>query len=131
MVHRLLIAALLVCASAGLALAADYKNATFVESIPPSKDGKPGPNARFEYEVTDKKTKKTEKKTVDVLLSLGYVRAPGWLDEKGKPIKVEKVIDYNKPGLVADIKTEKRKDGIEYVVGLKAVKAPPPEKKDK
>jgi hypothetical protein len=132
MVRRSLVALLLVCGVAGLVLAADYKNATFVEGLPQSKDGKPVPNARFEYEATDRKTKKTEKKTVDVLLSVGFVRAPGWLDEKGKPIKIEKIIDYNKPGVVADIKTEKRKDGIEYVVGLKVVKAPPAdEKKDK
>jgi hypothetical protein len=130
--RRLLVALAFCCASTGLVLAADYKAATFAEALPPAKDGKPAANARFEYEVTDKKAKKTETKSVDVFLSLGYVRAPGWLDETGKPIKIEKIIDYNKPGLVADIKTEKRKDGIEYVVGLKVVKAPPKEeKKDK
>lgn len=133
MLRRLLTTTALLCGTAGLVLAADYKNATFVESLPPSKDGKPAANARFEYEYTDKKTKKTETKSVEVLLSVGYARAPGWLDEKGKPIKLEMIIDYNKVGVVADIQTEKKKDGIEYVTGFKAVKAPPAkdEKKDK
>ncbi len=133
MIRRALTAFALLGGTTGLVLAADYKAATFAETIPPSKDGKPGPNARFEYEYKDKKTGKTETKTVDVLLSVGYVQAPGWIDENGRPIKLEKVIDYNKPGLVADIRTEKKKDGIEYVTGFKAVKAPPPkgEKKNK
>jgi hypothetical protein len=115
----------------GLVVAADYKSAKFVEGIPPSKDGKVGANARFEYEYTDKKTKKTETKSVEVLLSVGYTTA-GWIDEKGKQIDLRKIIDYNKTGLVADIRTEKKKDGIEYVTALKVVKAPPKEdKKDK
>lgn len=129
MLRRLLIAMTIVGASAGLVLAGDYKSATLAEVLSRKDATKPGPNARFEYEATDPKTKKAEKKTVDVLLSPGTVLAPGWLDENGKKIKLEKINDYFKVGVVADIKTEKRKDGIEYVVGFKAVKAPP--EKDK
>ncbi len=110
--------------------AADYKSAKFVEGLPQSKDGKPAANARFEYEVTDRKTKKTETKTVDVLLSVGYT-TKGWLDEKGKAIPVEKIIDFNKPGLVADISTEKKRDGIEYVTALRVVTAPEKDEKKK
>jgi hypothetical protein len=128
--RRLALAAAVSLGATGLVLAADYKKAVFKEGLGDGKviPGKVQPNARFEYEFTDPKTKKTETKTVDVMLSLGYTTA-GWLDEKGKRIPVEKIIDYNKPGLVADIKTEKRKDGVEYVVGLKVVKAPDKEEK--